>query len=74
MSANEAYLALDGTTWTHVGHLDDPIGDGPADFTGLDSFLDTLQMRIPSPLERAMNILAPHLANDPRYQPDGARP
>jgi hypothetical protein len=76
VSTNEAYLSPDGTTWTHIGHLDDPIGDlsGPADFTGLDGFLDTLQMRIPSPLERAMAILAPHLTNEPRYQPRETSP
>lgn len=74
MSTNKAYLSLDGAAWTHVGHLDDPIGDSPVDFTGLDGFLDTLQMRIPSPLERAMDILAPHLANDPRYKPGRPRP
>ncbi|MER5482955.1 hypothetical protein ABT024_07025 [Streptomyces sp. NPDC002812] len=73
MSTDEAYVSLDGITWTYAGIPDEPLGfgDGPARFDDLAPFLET---RIPSPLERAMRILAPHLANDPRYQPNGPLP
>ena len=64
---HEGFVGVEGD-WVHVGHLDDPLGfdDGdPADFTGLASFLT----RTPTPLERAMRILAPHLRDQPLYRP-----
>ena len=69
MSAGDGYLSLDGVTWVHAGTLGDPLGfDGPspADFDGLAPFLE---MRIPSPLERALDILRPHLREQPLYRP-----
>ncbi|MFD6113632.1 hypothetical protein ACFWG0_26465 [Streptomyces yangpuensis] len=69
MNNADAYLSIDGADWVHVGHIDDPLGfddDLPADFTGLGPLL----MRTPTPLARAMAILAPHLRDQPLYRPN----
>lgn len=73
----EAVLPSDGTDWMYAGDLDDPLGfdpdDGPTQFMGLPSITRPVDITW-DPLALALWLLAPHLAADPRYQPNGARP
>ena len=76
MSTGDAYLSLDGSDWAHAGSFDDPLGfddcDGPVQFMGLGPILRPVDIQW-DPVALALAILAPHLANDPRYQPGRPR-